>query len=119
MRKAIIAAIVAGALLIPEAAPAADHRRDPEGCAAVNPGMPTCTITITTAPTLGQATGAAGPGNWEVTIVRTITKGKKKKKTTFKLTPDAMGVAGFDYLPGDVVTATALDPGSFVVAGHD
>lgn len=119
MKRAIIATIVAGAMLVPEAALAADQRRDPEWCMAFNPGMPTCSFTVASAPTVGQLSGAAGPGDWEVTVVRTVTKGKKKKKTTYKLTPDAMMIAGFDYLPGDVVTANAVAAGTWVIAGHD
>ena len=109
MSRATIATLVAAALLIPMSATAA-----PEGCGAANPGQKSCSFTVREAATVSEGSGFVGAGSWKVVI-------KRGKKTI------TIRSAGFDpsspartysFKKGDKVTATALSPGSWVVAGH-
>ena len=114
MRRAIVGSIVAAALMSPIAAPAgAAQRFEGEACEAVNPGQPKCTVTITSASTSGQVTGAVGAGEWSVVVKR----GKKKIK--FGPSGTEPEPVSFTYQIGDKVTATVTSAGGWVVAGHD
>ena len=110
MRKALVATIVAGALLVPATSPAVELD-EPESCVAVNPGQPTCSFTATSESSSGTVTGAFGPGDWVVTVVR------GKKKIVFK-SPGSPEPVSFAFLPGDKVTAKLSSPG-WVLVGHD
>jgi hypothetical protein len=85
----------------------------PEGCEAVNPGAPTCTLTITH-DTAGPVSGVAGEGDW-VVIVK---KGKKKTKLTSPSSGDATAQE-FLFVKGMKVTAKALSPGSALAVGGE
>ena len=110
MRKALVATIAAGALLVPATSPAVELD-EPESCFAVNPGQPKCSFTATSESSSGTITGAVGPGDWVVTVVR------GKKKITFKGDGTPAPVA-FPFEAGDKVTASLSSPG-WVLVGHD
>ncbi len=110
MTKAIIGAALALALLVPAANAA---RMEPESCLAVNPGQPTCSITITSESSSGVVTGGVGAGDWKVVVTR------GKKKITFKPPSAEPGPVSFPFLPGDKVTATVASAGGWVLVGHD
>lgn len=110
MRKALVATIAAGALLVPATSPAVELD-EPESCFAVNPGQPKCSFTATSESSSGTITGAVGPGSWVVTVVR------GKKKITFKNSADGQPTS-FAFKPGDKVTANVKSPG-WVLVGHD
>ena len=115
MRKAIITTVLTTVLLAPASAPAVELRDEPELCFAQNPVQPSCTFTVKSAPTVGAASGVTGAGDWKLVIKR----GKKKVKINSCPVGSCVGGPSFPYQKGDVVTATALTPGSWVLAGHD
>ena len=112
MRKAIVATLAAGALLVAVPSSAVESNKDPEACEAMNPAQPKCTFTVTSDSSSGTVTGAVGAGDWIVVIKR----GKAKIKYT---SPAEPGPIAFDYEIGDKVTATVTSAGGWVIAGHD
>lgn len=109
MRKLIVGTVAT--VLVVGAFPA--YSMPPEGCEAVNPGSPVCTLKITH-DTTGPVSGVAGVGDWIV-----IAK-KGKKKVTLK-SPSSGEPSAQEYLfvTGTKVTAKALSPGSALVVGGD
>ena len=113
MRKAIVAAIAAGALMIAVPSSAVGMKDEPESCQAMNPAQPTCTITITSTSSSGTVTGAVGQGDWIVVVKR------GKAKLTFGPSSTEPEPVSFAYQVGDKVKATVKSAGGWVVAGHD
>ena len=112
MRRMLVAATVAVALLAPSAAPA-EIADEPESCLAMNPAQPKCTFTVTTTSTSGTVTGGVGAGDWVVVVKR----GKAKMK--FGPASTEPEPVQFAYQAGDKVTATVKSAGGWVLAGHD
>jgi hypothetical protein len=104
MKRILVTSAIVAALVVPEFAAKAA-----EGCAAINPAQPKCTFKATGTSTFG---GAAGRGNWVVTVK------VGRKKYTYK-SPASGEPTGFQFLlkKGSVVTAKALSPGSGVIVG--
>jgi hypothetical protein len=110
MRRLIVA-VVAAAFVV---GPVPVHSMPPEGCEAVNPGVPVCKFKVTHK-TNGPVSGVAGVGDW-VVIVK---KGRKKVRLS---SPAAYGEpATVEYLfkKGSKVKAKALSPGSALVVGGE
>jgi hypothetical protein len=105
----IVAAIAAGALLLP--LPLQAQSKQVEGCQAFNPGQPKCTYTATE-DTVTPVSGAAGRGDWIVILKR------GKTKLTYTSPADGSATAtGFTIETGDKLTAKALTPGSALAIG--
>lgn len=116
MRKTIVIAVIAAALAVPGSATAVQVESDtPELCFAQNPVQPTCKITIQSDSTFNAASGVTGAGDWKLVIKR----GKKKIVIESCEVGTCLGGPSFPYQKGDVLTGTALTPGSWILAGHD
>lgn len=108
LRFAIIIALLLGG---PTTGVASGTRSD-EGCEAQNPLRPKCSFTVTHTSST-PVTGAAGVGDWVVTVER--------GDRTFRIEslPDGRPTfLEFSYKIGDKVRARALSPGSGLTAGH-
>jgi hypothetical protein len=82
-----------------------------DSCIALNPGQAQCSFTVTQ-DAATPVSGAAGRGDWVVTIK------SGKVKTTLKSPSGGDPTAtSFALKAGDKVTAKALSPGSAVIAG--
>ncbi len=112
MKKAIIGSLLAAALLAPSSAPASGSMRVTEACLAVNPGIPTCTFTVKSESAAPTPTGVSAKGDWVVVVKR------GKKKITMKSTGAFPDGPEFPFKIGDVVTAFANSPGTYVLVGH-
>ncbi len=113
MRKTIVGSLAAIALLTPVTAPANASSQDvPEACLAVNPAVPSCTFTVQSEDSLTGTTGVSAVGDWVVTVKR------GKKKYVFKSTGAIPDGPAFKFKIGDVVTAYAKSPGTYVLVGH-
>ncbi len=112
MRKALVGSLLTAALLAPIPAPATGLERVPEACLAVNPGIPTCTFTVAQNSAAPTPTGVSAVGDWIVVVKR------GKKKITMKSTGAIPDGPEFTFKIGDVVTARAKSPGTYVLVGH-
>lgn len=109
MRKLMLAAAIAGLVMVPSGVGAQGAPND--YCLAVNPVQPSCTFTVQDSATT-PVTGAAGRGDWVVVVKR------GKVKTVLKSPSNGDPTAtSFTMMAGDKVTAKALTPGSAVVTG--
>ena len=116
MRRSMIGAVIAVALLASGAGAATSPAAgpdEPESCLALNPVQPKCTFEVTTESTSQTITGAVGQGTWKVIVKR------GKQKTVIQPTTTDPSPIAFNYEIGDKVTAIAASPGSWVLAGHD
>jgi hypothetical protein len=112
MRRTLVAAGVAGALLMPAQSPATEPD-EPESCLAVDPAQPQCSFTVATASTSGVVTGAVGAGDWVVAVKR------GRQKLTFGPSSTEPEPVQFAYEIGDKVKVTVKSAGGWVLAGHD
>ena len=113
MRKVIVAAVAAGALLVAVPSAAVPAPKEPESCFALNPAQSTCSFTVTSVSSSGTVTGAVGAGDWIVVVKR------GKQKLTIKPPSAEPAPVSFAYQEGDKVTATVKSAGGWVLAGHD
>jgi hypothetical protein len=109
MRKWLVATAVAGLVMAPSGVGAQGGLDD--YCLAVNPVQATCSFTVTDTATT-PVTGAAGRGDWVVTVKRG--KAKTQLRSPASGEPTALS---YTLVAGDKVTAKALTPGSGVLAG--
>lgn len=117
MKKVLATVLASGLLLVPIATARSVEALDTaEGCEAVNPAQSTCTYK--TAEALDTFGGAAGEGDWIVTVV--VGKGKKKQISTYTSPSDGSPTGEQFMIPaGATVTAKALSAGSGVVVGGE
>ncbi|MCA1705333.1 MAG: hypothetical protein LC808_19575 [Actinobacteria bacterium] len=108
MRRIIIGVVTASLLTLSLGQATASP---PEACLAANPGQPKCTFKITSDSNAQTPTGSEGYGSWQVIVKRGA------KKYVMKSAASVNGYA-FTFKVGDVVTATAKTPGSWVLVGH-
>ena len=109
MHKLVIGTAVVGLVMAPSAVGA--HRGPNDRCLAAAPAQPQCSFTVTESAST-PVTGAAGRGDWVVIVKR----GKVKTQIKSPSGGDPTAIS-YPLLAGDKVTAKALTPGSFVVAG--
>ncbi|MDQ3984883.1 MAG: hypothetical protein M3280_00045 [Actinomycetota bacterium] len=84
----------------------------PEGCEAVNPGVPKCSFKVTH-DTAGPISGVAGEGKWVVIVKHGRTKTVLKSPSTDPVAMEHL------FRKGDKVTAKALSPGSGLIIGGE